>query len=38
MDQSRPTLVELVGAYRRVAQRTPDMGANRLELLIAADR
>jgi len=34
MDESRPTLVELVGASRRAAQRTLDIGANRLELLI----
>jgi uncharacterized membrane protein YqjE len=34
MDESRPTLIELVGASRRAAQRTLDMGANRLELLI----
>lgn len=34
MEESRPTLVELVGASRRAAQRTLDIGANRLELLI----
>ncbi len=34
MDESRPTLTELVGASRRAAQRTLDIGANRLELLI----
>jgi uncharacterized membrane protein YqjE len=34
MDESRPTLAEVVGASRRAAQRTLDIGANRLELLI----
>jgi uncharacterized membrane protein YqjE len=34
MDQPRPTLVELADASKRVAQRTLDIGANRLELLI----
>jgi uncharacterized membrane protein YqjE len=34
MESSRPTLVELAGASKRVVQRTLDMGANRLELLI----
>jgi len=34
MDESRPTLAELMGASRRAAQRTLDIGANRLELLI----
>jgi uncharacterized membrane protein YqjE len=34
MDPSRPTLAELAGASKRVTQRTFDIGANRLELLI----
>jgi len=34
MESLRPTLVEVVSASKRAAQRTLDMGANRLELLI----
>jgi uncharacterized membrane protein YqjE len=34
VELSRPTLVELVGASKRVAQRTLDISSNRLELLI----
>lgn len=34
MDESGPTLVEFVGASKRAAQRTLDIGANRLELLL----
>ena len=34
MESLRPTLVEVVSASKRAAQRTLDLGANRLELLI----
>ena len=34
MESLRPTLVEVVSASKRAAQRSLDMGANRLELLI----
>ena len=34
MESSSPTLGEFLGASKRVAQRTVDIGANRLELLI----
>lgn len=34
MESPRPTLGELVGASKRVAQRTLDIGSNRVELLL----